>query len=97
MRISSSFLNDIDEPVGNSPGPDITLSVTSGESVISLPEESRTTTVSCTSSVPSAAIFFTLLACRASLYGTLSTGHCERAISTYSFLSQYQALLGKRK
>ena len=53
----SLFLsNTIDEPVGNSPGPVTTLSVTVGAWLIVFPAASSTVTSSQASSLPSVAI-----------------------------------------
>lgn len=57
MRMSLSFSNRMERPVGNSPGPDKTFSSTTGAQATVLPAESHTVIPSRTSSVPSVFIF----------------------------------------
>ena len=84
-------------PVGNSPGPDSTVSVTGTALAICLPEASATFTVTCTSSVPSAGLITFLSADSFTCAGVPFTGHSGGGMRLNSFLYQYQARLGMRK
>ena len=46
MAISESLLNVMERPVGNSPGPETTRNVTSGQLLSSLPEASTMVAIS---------------------------------------------------
>ncbi len=84
-------------PVGNSPGPDSTVSVTGTALATCLPEASATFTVTCTSSVPSAGLMAFLSADSFTCAGVPFTGHSGGGMFLNLFLYQYQARLGMRK
>lgn len=84
-------------PVGNSPGPDSTVSVTGTALAICLPEASATFTVTCTSSVPVRRADHLLVRGQLHQRGVPFTGHSGGGMRLNSFLYQYQARLGMRK
>ena len=97
IRISLSFSNKIELPVGNSPGPEISFKYTEGELFNSFPASSRTETVNKTSSVPSVRTFSVFVASNFSRAGMPSTGHTGGATWVYSLRYQYHERLGIRK
>jgi hypothetical protein len=97
MAMSEFGANVIEGPVGNSPGPEMMLSVTGGELLNGLPLASTTVTMSCASSVPSTDWRVDLSAVRRNSAGTPPMGHSGGGIFRYSFRYQYHARLGSRK
>ena len=65
----------MDRPVGNSPGPDSTVSVTGGQLLIALPSLSTMVMMSCASSVPSTDLSVVLSEVNSNAAGMPLLGH----------------------
>ena len=84
-------------PVGNSPGPDVTVNVTGTLLLRGLPLASTTWTRSHASCVPSTALSVVVLAVTFSPAGVPDTGQAGGGTFVYALRYQYQARFGMRK
>src|ERR1017187_9444105 len=97
MVMSESGAKVMLDPVGNSPGPDSTASVTGGQLLIGLPSLSTTVTMICASAVPSTESNVVLSAVSFSAAGTPLLGHAGGRMCRYSLRYQYHCRFGRRK
>src|ERR1700690_1784446 len=89
MAISLSGPNVMDDPVGNCPGPDSMVNVTSGELLIGRPPASTTVATTCTSSSESVPGMTVLSAVNRNPAGVPRAGHGDGGMWRYSLRYQY--------